>query len=97
MNCITTFYNQLKTAKNEEKKEDNKEKNNKGFKMEFIDRNILVNSINGNPEGLLYLINELTNDEYNNVVFKYDEEVEKVEKEESKEDENNASTKNAKV
>jgi hypothetical protein len=59
LNCISTFYNQ-KISLNEAEN-----------KMEFIDRNILVKSINGNPEGLLYLINELTNDDYKGAKFNY--------------------------
>ena len=61
LNCISTFYNQKISL---DKKEN---------KMEFIDRNILVKSINGNPEGLLYLINELTNDDYRDIKFNYNE------------------------
>ena len=53
LSCITTFHNQKKSLDNEENK------------MQFLDKNILVNSINGNPEGILYLINELTNEDYN--------------------------------
>ena len=61
LSCITTFHNQKKSLDNEENK------------MQFLDKNILVNSINGNPEGLLYLINELTNDDYREQ-FEYKEE-----------------------
>jgi hypothetical protein len=45
-----------------------------GSIMKCIDQNILVNSINGRTPGFIYLINELTNDDYDGEIFKYNEE-----------------------
>jgi hypothetical protein len=41
--------------------------------MKCKDQNILVYSINGRTPGFLYLSNELTNDDYEDAVFKYDD------------------------
>jgi len=40
--------------------------------LEFLDRDILVNGIGIKSQGLIYLINELTNEDYENETFFYD-------------------------
>ena len=54
-----------------------------GEEMKFIDKNILVDSFNGKGQGLNYLLNEITNDDYSGENFKYSE------KEEDNKDKNN--------
>jgi hypothetical protein len=41
--------------------------------LEFIDRNILVNGLEGKCNGFSFLINELSNDDYENETFKYND------------------------
>ena len=41
--------------------------------MKFKDKNILVYSINGKNPGFIYLIDELTNDDYKGEIFTYNE------------------------
>jgi len=53
--CISTFINQL---------DNNRE-------MKFKDENILVKGIDGKYQGFTFLINELTNEDYEGEVFKY--------------------------
>ena len=57
ISCTSTFINQI----------------NNNEKLEFLDTNILVYSLNGKMPGLAYLINELTNDDYNGEKFKYED------------------------
>lgn len=40
--------------------------------LEFLDRDILVHGLNGKTQGFLYLISELTNEDYVNETFIYD-------------------------
>lgn len=54
-----------------------------GEEMKFIDKNILVDSFNGKGQGLNYLLNEITNDDYSGEDFQYSE------KEEDNKDKNN--------
>ena len=55
--CNSSFVNQLE----------------ENITMKFKDQNILVYSINGRTPGFIYLTNELTNDDYDGEVFKYDD------------------------
>jgi len=55
--CVSTFINQLDSNR----------------VMEFVDRNILVNGLDGKCNGFSFLINELSNDDYENETFKYDD------------------------
>ena len=57
MTCISTFYNQI----------------NENTKMTYKDENILVYSIDGKSQGFINLINELSNEDYKNEIFKYQE------------------------
>ena len=41
--------------------------------LEFIDRNILVNGLEGKCNGFSFLLNELSNDDYNDANFTYDD------------------------
>ena len=41
--------------------------------LEFIDRNILINGIGGKCNGFMYLINELSNEDYENETFRYED------------------------
>ena len=55
--CVSTFINQLDSNR----------------VMEFVDRNILVNGLDGKCNGFSFLINELSNDDYEDETFKYDD------------------------
>lgn len=55
--CTSIFINQLD--------------NNR--KLEFIDRNVLVNGLDGKCNGFSFLVNELSNDDYEDETFKYDD------------------------
>ena len=55
--CTSVFINQLD--------------NNR--KLEFIDRNVLVNGLDGKCNGFSFLVNELSNDDYEDETFKYDD------------------------
>ena len=55
--CVSTFVNQLDSNR----------------VMEFVDRNILVNGLDGKCNGFSFLINELSNDDYEDETFKYDD------------------------